>query len=111
MEGKAKEDFEKWLISQQFLVCDGDEGGSCTIYLETPSIFETLPPSMQFGVIQDFFDSVGINTEIIGRLPFIWAKVITDNPKDFFESDTFKTRSEAREAALEKAVEIYNETK
>jgi len=100
MKGKCKKDFEKWYTN--------------TIRKELQyrelRRFHDLQPSMQYGVIVDFFDSVRIYLSIERG----WS-VIGDcyDGYDYIIGvqylGTADTRHEAREAAIEKATEIYNE--
>lgn len=66
--------------------------------------FYNMPASMQWGVKVDFFDSEKICIEdysyIQGYKMFI---------NGHSNGDYFKTRSESREKALEKAIEIYEQ--
>ena len=103
MTGKCKKDFEKWFK----LNVEYDFYGDQSSYNIT-SDFLDLPHSMQCGVIVDFFDSVGINIEIA-------VYQFNDGGKCFEartcndDLEQFRTRHEARAAAIEKATEIYNE--
>jgi hypothetical protein len=107
---KCREDFEKWYFKT---------------HCQTSLKYEELMPhhkedvygwfyginlSFQYGIYVDFFDSVGIALQIYS----------TDYPKWFLNilqkgryltvvRETFKTRQEAREQAILKANEIYNE--
>ena len=105
MKGKCKKDFEKWFK----LNVEYDFHGDQSSYNIT-SDFLDLPHSMQWGVIVDFFDSVGMCVTIsrwhcddISK--YYWSADIDD----FEVSDYLDTRHEARAAAIEKATEIYNE--
>jgi hypothetical protein len=106
LTGKAKEDFEKWYDSNKA----NESAGSVTIN----SFYGQLPPSMQYGVYVDFFDSVGIMIELrieVTTLFYFSIDIYTDVSYDSFCSDNFKTRAEARKKAVEKANEIYNKQK
>ena len=113
LTGKCKEDFEKW-----FEVNPENNEGLSDIqvrYVKQSQleIFKGLPDSMQFGVIVDFADSVGIELVV-----FIWRNKYTIAVYENDESKTigkqigkdkgFKSRPEAREKAVEKFNEIYN---
>lgn len=98
MVGKCKKDFEKWYSNPIRKELQ---------YRELRSFYD-LPHPMQWGVIVDFFDSVGINIEI--------AVYQFNDGGECFEARTcnddleqFRTRHEARAAAIEKATETYNE--
>lgn len=100
MEGKAREDFEKWYR----------KNNTHSRWVN----FEVSGKSMQFGVIQDFFSSKGIEIDIKtmykseaykGHGFFIFYK----DGLEHIDSQSFSnTRSEARESAINKACEIYN---
>ena len=55
LTGKAKEDFETWLYSNDVLIKDG-------IYDDTYliEVFDELPLNLQYALIIEWFDSVGI---------------------------------------------------
>lgn len=111
LTGKCKEDFEKWYISSF------NKGKINTIPLkdipwETIG-FESLDLSMQLGVYIDFFDTVSID---IWTFPMYFNRAIGLSEKvgycyhvngDNIE-DEFKTITEARTKAIEKANVIYN---
>jgi hypothetical protein len=87
LTGKCKEDFEKWYNEiQKYNI----------------GWFYRLQPEYQYGVLVDFFDSVGIDI-MDGRYGFqIKTKEILLNEK------TGDTRPKSRPAAIEKANELYN---
>ena len=99
LTGKCKVDFEKWRISKK------------DSYLKH-CFFEELMPSMQYGVLIDFFDSVGIR--IVIDMDFeneVYDKFVLyiEYKKHCFCSYgmNFKTRQEARTEAVKMANEIY----
>ena len=105
LTGKCKEAFEKWYA-------DNVEFTGEVLYLEE---FYILPPSMQYGVYLDFFDSVGIG--IVSNTFTISNE--TSYNFDIYHNggylsnrealkDVCKMRSEARTAAIEKANELFN---
>tara|TARA_R110000772_G_scaffold128391_1_gene236025 strand:- start:282 stop:647 length:366 start_codon:yes stop_codon:yes gene_type:complete len=104
LSGQAKEKFEKWYFSTQCLIIKGGQGVAIinkgVVGLNR---FYYLPDSMKFGVYQDFADSVGFRIVIATpkRNGFYWEIGAE-------ESIVFKTRSEARKAAIEKFNEIFN---
>ncbi|MDX1471877.1 MAG: hypothetical protein R3213_10300, partial [Flavobacteriaceae bacterium] len=80
--------------------------------------FNELPESMQWGVLVDFFDSVGIKiyeqfNEINGGVGHRIYEPIPDSYKSKRIGEavmlTKTTRHEARKAAIEKANQIFNE--
>jgi hypothetical protein len=105
LTGKAKEKFEEWFrmnIPEQY-------DGIFTLNYED-SCYETvefydLPESMQFGVYQDWADSLGYYFDIEKRFDED-GYVCFGNHN--FERDT-NTRQEARNAAIEKLNELINE--
>jgi hypothetical protein len=111
LTGKAKELFEKWYLSD-------------AVPNSYPHIvnFYGLDDSLQWGVLQDFADSLGYSVGIAFKRndsvmdgyedyhsPFI-RRFRDDEPiaKDLFTYTLFKTREEARTAAIKKLDEILN---
>lgn len=109
LTGKCKEAFEKWYLKTQ----------NKPKYLDTSQIrysilawFYAQPFNMQYGVYVDFFDSVGIR---------VFVEQLRDNTFSVQYSycsevrflrgipNKFLDRSEARQKAIEKANELYNE--
>jgi hypothetical protein len=119
LTGKCKEDFEKWYIViflkhslKYYESTDKTTMEFVRIDLKT---FYTKNESMQYGVYVDFFDSVGnevsiIPTQVSRILKFTFE--IYSNRRSLYPTncvyDNYKTRPEARTAAVEKADEIYN---
>ena len=110
LTGKCKEDFMDWYLDYEL-----DNESIDTIPY---SKFIELPHSMQYGVYVDFFDSVGIEIEISRENDLVaecivdWEYMIGNNTKNIcISKDTYLTRSIARTKAIEKANEIYNQTK
>lgn len=103
LTGQTKIDFEKWyllLIRQQRK--DYDKFSDDQVLRK----FYRLLQSQQWGVFQDFADSVGVN---ISAGSFGDSGVF-DYEIDFIPSDEIRdTRQEARNAAIEKFNEIYND--
>ena len=100
---KCKEDFEKWLYQQEWY--DNLEFGENS----DANMWDYSPDSMQYAVYVDFFDSVGIQINV-SPLEFpltnnFWCSVKGK------KTEYFKTRQQAREQAIIKANEIYNESK
>jgi len=102
MKAKARKDFRKWYNEQ-------------TPYtpLHTPyEAFMGKHPSMKWGVLVDFYDSVGIHINIIYECSeedcyYYFDGVFVDK-YDIGENE-YSTRQEARKQALIKAEQIYNE--
>ncbi len=110
-----KTDFEKWHI-EVYLGFDGSNGfASEGLKSKRLEEFYTLYRSEQWGVYVDFFDSVGIYVEQNQYIK-LKEKLFGYNISEDKESSIWgvgdvyscKTREEAREKALEKAIEIYN---
>ena len=107
LTNEAKEDFEKWLHSNDVLIKDG-------IYDDTylTDVFEDLPLSLQYSSIIDFFDSVGI---CIDRDCINIEMVITDfrginEEQTIIDCDHEESFQYWWKKAIEKANEIYNTT-
>ena len=104
LTGKCKEDFEKWF----------NKGSHDEEYNNHMGFkFERSHPSMQYGVLIDFFDSVGIYIDIkyISRPFYVgYNYQFRVNEIDYCVKEVIKikTRQEARTKAIEKANEIYN---
>jgi len=96
LTGKAKEQFENFHYEK-------------LIYSEFWSLnkFYGLPESMQWGVYQDWADSLGyeINVLRIHENDYDWSVWVDEEAK----IQKAKTRQEARKSAIEKLNEIVNE--
>jgi hypothetical protein len=120
---KTKEHFEKWYLgkykyefSLKYMeVCNGGK------YIFDPRImllvFECSPFSMQIGVYEDFFDSVGMKTSIEFDGYSYYFDIFLNINETWHTSlgvhgmkENYTTRTEARIAAIEKANSIYNES-
>ena len=103
LTGKCKESFEEWFIDWVFR-------NALNEYRipkkERMELFYSLPLSMQYGVLVDFFDSVGLIVENKKSIS-AYSYYVTNTPK-YFQSFLAKTRHEARTKAIEKANEIFN---
>lgn len=105
LTGKVKEAFEKWLI---------DSGhGVATLNLRASTYkivewFNHLPESMQWGIYQDFADSLGYELYISKESPLEYFWAVCDFIRSFNEGNC-KTRQEARNASIEKLNELINE--
>lgn len=119
LTGKAKKDFEKWFdanVNMKLFEGELSIDVQCGAYYELIDCFEQLPFPMQYGVLVDFFDSVGIYiTDGTYRLKldkeiFYWVIEIKNVRGREECIDTNQTRLEARTEAIKKANEIYNST-
>lgn len=116
LTGKCKQDFEVWINDQTFPQVKGEE-----------TEVDQLPVSMQFGIIQEFADSVGYRIEAASDTlldidsPLFVCKITTVKLedvsyypfkrykyKDIYSCGGFNPRKEAQQAAIEKFNEIYN---
>ena len=94
LTGKCKEDFNNWICITV---------AKCSKNLCTFENFYRLNYAAKYGVLVDFFDSVGIDIEIYTTIHGFDFMIKTNIFKGYFE-----TRAEARTAAIEKANEIHN---
>jgi len=106
---KAKEKFEKWLLDHEM----HNQGGYNFDY---PKWFSALHPSFQWGVYQDWADSLGY--DIYFTPYYDWTKERDTGFKWYFaerndsyisETGLKDTIQEARNAAIEKLNELINE--
>ena len=108
LTGKCKKDFKEWLRTEDlntFVTRTGDNW-------DDEENFPMLPPSMQWGVYQDFFDAKGIAIEVWTYDLIEFGVSLMDSDNNFDEliyDPIFHTRKEAHKAAIEKANELYNE--
>ena len=100
LTGKTKEDFERWLHSNDVLIKDG-------IYDDTylTDVFDKLPLNLQYASIIEWFDSVGvyITSDYLELNKGFYSEILNEN----FEIIK-PTRQEALIEAIKKANEIYN---
>ena len=106
LTGKCREEFDKW-----FTDSDNHKGLDAEqIALDRKyrlNLFYQLYPSMRYGVLVDYFDSVGI--DIVDNIDSCANDFRYLSKVDFKYIDAHNTRSEARTAAIEKAYELRNE--
>lgn len=97
---KAKEQFEKWY------------NYNVAVENEEVKSFLRLPEPMQWGVIQDFADSLGYRmlTEYYEKKS-VYMFDIWDGSNYNYDNISYKTRQEARNAAIEKLNELINQNK
>lgn len=102
LTNKSKEAFEKWKASQRghLLIFEARE------FTEEKSIL--VSDAMKFGVLVDFFDSVGLN--ILLTVEFDFGYIITENRYEEIEEviRLYDTRNEARKESIKKANELFN---
>ncbi len=116
--GECKIEFEKWLGN---FVNDGKiENAGSVINAFYPYNFDQLPDSMQYGVLVDYFDSVGVYFDAFPVFDYdkrnytkvsywIYNFIVLGDLNEDVSDEEFKTRPEARTKAIEKANEIRNE--
>lgn len=106
LTGKCKQDFEKWFF---------DRFDYPTATIPFYGYWYKTHPSMQWGVYVDFFDSMGIYISVMSscshniKFKFYSFDVCIEGNGFCIDIDDIKTRQEARQKAIEKANEIYNE--
>ena len=97
LTGKCKEEFEKWYLG----------------YSTEEDLWNhnnVLTDSEKYGVLEDYFDSVGICITINAGRSHFWADIYIDLSKDLsWDSKTIDTRKETKDLAIEKANELRNE--
>ena len=92
--GKAKKEFDMWLNTIPKSIVKN--AGDVYLCMTFPYNFNQLSDSMKFGVLVDWFDSIGIDIILIML-----------NLRIFTEPDT-STLELLRKEAIKKAVEIFN---
>ena len=111
LTGKCKEEFEKWLPKYIIsILYDSLEDNE-----DITNVYEYfknyIPDAMKYGVMVDFFDSVGITIVIdAGGIRY------EDNKEIWYQSgvkghkfnEATNSRQEARSKAIEKANQIFN---
>jgi hypothetical protein len=108
LTGKCREDFDKWMstdfdLDENPITINASYEGDMEVYVSDN--FDILPKSMQYGVYVDFFDSVGIEINLIKSRNINYYQI---DDIAYTYSYSLKTRPEARIKAIEKANEIYN---
>ena len=101
LQGKAKEEFEKYYIQIEGLQDKTIQSQRLELLL-----FYAMSEPKKYGVLVDWFDSVGVDIEII---------LDSSNKGDFTAfvnnnmlGSTCHSRPQARQQAIKKAVEILN---
>lgn len=105
LTGKCREDFEKWYVS----IFKDIKVSSATVNTVRVNTFKIMHPSMQYGVLVDFFDENKLEI-YIKKIAIEKYSIYIDNVgHHVLDSYIFcKTLQEARIKAIEKANEIYN---
>ena len=113
LTGKCKVEFEKWYLTKDYYddyyIAFVPKKGMMDEFRCIN--FKEFPESMQWGVYVDFFDSVNLFIEVIVVEidDFSFQIFKKESAKSLSNGFTFNTRPEARNAAIEKANEIYND--
>ena len=120
LTGKCKKDFVKYINKNEFhwiKTCLDDE---LSLDIMDYDLILQLPKSMQYGVYVDFFDSIGVHLDVCINYQTIKNKTILlgyyyelhelGGKHCIEDCDDYKTRQEAREKAIVKVNEIYNES-
>ena len=110
LTGKAKEEFEMWFIIKGMywsVPC------SCSGIKPDPTAedFYDLPKSMQWGVYQDWADSLGYDVFVESSIEQdrYWFTVWSQDEKyEHLRDSYYATREEARNAAVDKLDELIN---
>jgi hypothetical protein len=112
LTGKCKEAFDEWFVKVGVWQID-IQGLTYmpTVYWPweegLKEFYKSFTLSMQYGIYQDFFDSVDIDCEV--------SRVIDDENISFFVTQTFdmtfSERSEARTESINRANKLYNKFK
>lgn len=107
LTGKAKEDFEKWFSDYSEKNHHLSGWRDYDQYIDEVE----LPETLQYAIIQEWFDSVGIyispyTNGIVYEPGVLWYySLVTEN----YRSTYHLSRNEAVEAAITNANLIYNE--
>tara|TARA_R110002126_G_scaffold17659_1_gene68510 strand:+ start:434 stop:802 length:369 start_codon:yes stop_codon:yes gene_type:complete len=112
LTGKCKEEFEKWYLQWVF-----NEKTFLSLRFNSEQILEnwnSLHPSEKYGVLEDYFDSVGIIVEIqpicevkISGLKIMGFRYYVNGEVN--GNVILNTRQEARPIAVKKGDELRNE--
>ena len=99
--GNCEEDFKEWLENNKEL------------FKFLHVYFDDIPDSMKWGVFVDFADSVGywITMDYSCDMFELGIATETEHGTYFYELGDYQTRTEAREKALEKFDELYNNSR
>lgn len=106
LKDKAKEDFTIWMIQNVPIEQLG-------IWSAHTLWFDTLLPSMKYGLYVEYFDTVGININVGGKIGGSWNLLfcieIWDNNEEWsYYDNRYSTRPIAQKEAIKEANKIYN---
>ena len=108
LKGKLKEGFFEWLMKNEEPIwqLDGEDSEGMYIYLYPSLVFYDLPQSAQFGLLQEYADTLGYKISIYWReIDDDWFGYIGI---ESISESFFNSRPEAQLAAIEKLNEIVN---
>lgn len=100
---QCKKDFEKYFFTKVNRTVFYSGLGDININ----SIWGKLPSSMKYGVLVDFFDSVGVDIRI-GVNNVVCVCDMDELDYESFNCYSPENRQEARTKVIERANEIYN---
>ncbi|MGK0446506.1 MAG: hypothetical protein ACJA2M_000275 [Polaribacter sp.] len=103
LTGECKVYFKRWYLKKEYCKLSISEYGEETVW----KMFITMDNSFKYGVLVDFFDSVGIN--VVDDIDSCANDFRYLSKVDFKYIDAHNTRPEARDAVIEKANEIHNQ--
>ena len=110
LTGKAKEVFDKWFVTytNEQLGSKRDDFADDDDMLD--AFYKTLIPPMQWGVYQDWADSLGYEISTGRIFEKVWGAdiIVWSNDEVMLWEDEYDTRQEARNAAVEKLNELIN---
>ena len=111
LTGKCKEEFENWFIENYENYGFVSIWSKLANHYPQSTDFYDLPESMQIGVYEDYFDSVGVIIEIEADYFNGWNFMgfVTTRKGDYKKTIDYKNRLKVRVEAIEKANEIRNE--
>jgi len=113
LTGKCKEAFEEWLYESEI---DLGTLNHATLLGHVGSLnWSDLPESMQIGVYEDFFESVGkkviVDYDVNKKQWFVWSISEKDSVRVLREDERathFNSRQEARVAGIRSENELFN---
>jgi len=103
LTGKNKEQFEKYLVSNEIATVVFDDGDYTVLLYD-------FPLSMQFGVVQDYVDSIGYSISTATADTVALWEVCSKMNLTSYEGEE-KNLDEARLAAIKAFDEIVNADK
>lgn len=115
LTGKTKTQFNEWIFKyfkDNLIIYTYKNIGyyADEVDVDIDDIFEHLPFSAQYGILVDFFDSVGMQIYVKPLVNKTWSVYIDNYGTHVMEEYLLApTRRQAREEAIKKANEILNE--